>query len=448
MITQAENTIRKTVVVGLGATGLSCLRFLRDRGEVLWATDSRARPPGQQEAAALVDRPPSLGQLDPALILDADRVIVSPGVAADLPVLEQARAAGREVFGDIELFARHANAPVVAITGSNGKSTVTSMLAAMAEHAGLDAAVGGNLGVPALDLIREPAPSAYLLELSSFQLETTDSLRPIAAVVLNVSADHMDRHHSVEQYAAIKSRIYNGDGVMLVNADDPRVLAMARSDRRVVRFSVMPPAHDADYGLLEQDGEIWMACGSERLMPASELLVRGRHNLANALAAWALADILELPRLACRQALAEFPGLPHRGQWLARKGAVDWFNDSKATNVGAAAAAIAGMPGPLVLILGGDGKGADFTPLTACMDERVRGVVLLGRDAPQIAEALAGRVSLHQAADLPDAVAQAARLAQPGDSVLFSPACASFDMFENYQARGDAFAAAVGRLPQ
>ncbi|MCK8516290.1 UDP-N-acetylmuramoyl-L-alanine--D-glutamate ligase [Methylonatrum kenyense] len=446
-MTQTQNSMRSTVVVGLGATGLSCLRFLRRRGEVLWATDSRAEPPGRREAADLVDRPLALGGLDAALILDADRVIVSPGVAADLPVLQQARTAGREVFGDIELFARHANAPVVAITGSNGKSTVTSMLAAMAEQAGFDAAVGGNLGTPALELIRESAPDAYFLELSSFQLETTDSLRPVAAVVLNVSADHMDRHQSVERYAAIKSRIYNGDGVMLVNADDPRVLAMARDGRHVIRFSTLAPANDEDYGLLERGGEVWLMRGGEQLMPASALLVRGRHNLANALAALALARVLDLPLAACRRALQAFPGLPHRGQWLARKGGVDWFNDSKATNVGAAAAAIAGMPGPLVLLLGGDGKGADFTPLADCMDQRIRAVVLLGQDAPQIAAVLSGRVDLHQAADLQHAVRLAAELAQAGDSVLFSPACASFDMFENYQARGDAFAEAVGRLP-
>lgn len=447
MMTQTPNSIRSTVVVGLGATGLSCLRFMHGRGTELWATDSREQPPGRQEAASLVDRPLALGELDPGLILAADQVIVSPGIAADLPVLQQARAAGREVFGDIELFARHANAPVVAITGSNGKSTVTTMLASMTRQAGFDAAVGGNLGTPALDLLREPAPGAYLLELSSFQLETTDSLRPLAAVVLNVSADHMDRHHDVEQYAAIKSRVYQGEGVMLVNADDPRVLAMARDDRQVIRFSVRAPVNDGDYGLQEQGGEIWLMRGSDRLMPASELLVRGRHNLANALAALALADVLGLPLPACRRALQGFAGLPHRGQWLARKRGVDWFNDSKATNVGAAAAAIDGMPGPLVLLLGGDGKGADFAPLADCMEQRIRGVVLLGRDAPRIAAALAGRVRLQQATDLQDAVIRAAALARPGDSVLFSPACASFDMFENYQARGDAFAAAVGSLP-
>ncbi len=447
MMTETHNSKGSTVVVGLGATGLSCLRFLRRQPGALWAMDSRAQPPGAGEAAALVDRPLALGALDPDLLLSADRVVLSPGVPADLPLLDEARAAGIPVLGDIELFARHANAPVVGITGSNGKSTVTTLLGAMAEAAGSDVAVGGNLGTPALDLIREPAPDAYLLELSSFQLETTDSLRPLAAVVLNVSADHMDRHGDLGRYADIKARIYRGDGVMVLNADDPVVMAMAQPRRRTILFSGSLPAASGGYGLSEHDGETWLMRGSRALLPASALRVRGRHNLTNALAALALAEVLELDPAACDSALRSYRGLPHRSQWLACKAGVDWFDDSKATNVGAAAAAIAGMPGPLVLLMGGDGKGADFAPLAACMDQRIRGVILFGRDAPQLAAALQGHAMVYRAEDLDDAVLQAAQLATAGDSVLLSPACASFDMFDNYQARGRAFAAAVGRLP-
>jgi len=475
-----------TVVVGLGATGLACLRFLRGRHVPAAATDSRVNPPALAAVRALdATMPLALGGLDSALLCAAGEIVVSPGVPANDPALERARAAGVPVIGEIELFARNVNAPVVAITGSNGKSTVTTLVGLMGQSAGCDLAVGGNLGTPALDLLREPAPRAYVLELSSFQLETTTSLRPLAAVVLNISADHMDRHGTVEAYAAIKARCYAGDGLMLLNADDALVMAMATpaemtSDagqtgnqtanpgRRRVRFSAMPPANDADYGLLQVKppadrnadeeahggnddlGETWLMQGRTRLLPASELRLRGRHNLTNALAALALADALGLPLESCLQALREFPGLAHRTQWVASHGGVHWYNDSKATNVGAAAAAIQGMPGPLLLILGGDGKGADFRPLRDALVDavnpgRIRGVFLIGRDANLIEAALAGSVPVHHAADMDDAVHQAAALARSGDTVLLSPACASFDMYSGYEERGRVFQAAVAR---
>lgn len=444
---QATGDNKQTVVVGLGATGLACVRFLRNKGRRVAVTDSRPRPPGMDEARVLdPDMPMALGGFDSTLLHGADEIVLSPGVPPDAPELREARSAGIPVFGEIELFARHCNGPVVGITGSNGKSTVTTLLGRMASAAGRDVAVGGNLGTPALNLLREPAPDAYVLELSSFQLETTRSLRTVAAVVLNISADHMDRHASVEQYAAIKSRVYDGHGLMVLNADDPRVMEMARPGRQQVLFSRGEPTGPADYGLRTHAGETWLVRGDTRLVAASRLRLRGAHNLVNALAALALADALQLPRSESIAALEAFTGLPHRTEWVATVGGVDWYNDSKATNVGASAAAIQGMPGPLVLILGGDGKGADFTPLRDVMDDSIRAVVLIGRDGPLVEAALRGAVTMVTATDMDDAVVRAAALAQPGDSVLLSPACASFDMFSNYEERGRMFATAVGGL--
>ncbi|MEX2337433.1 MAG: UDP-N-acetylmuramoyl-L-alanine--D-glutamate ligase, partial [Aquisalimonadaceae bacterium] len=324
-----------TVVVGLGATGLACLRFLRGQGRRVGVTDSRSEPPRLNAARELdAAMPIAVGGFDHALLRSATEIVLSPGVPCDEPVLREARAAGIPVIGEIELFARHANGPVVGITGSNGKSTVTTLLGCMAEAAGRNVAVGGNLGTPALDLLRDPAPGAYILELSSFQLETTSSLRPVAAVVLNISADHLDRHGSVERYARIKAGIYNGDGLMVLNADDSLVMAMASDDRRQVRFSTGLPLTPGDYGLGRNGEEIWLMHGETRLVEASSLRIRGIHNLANALAALALADALALPRQTSIEALQAFPGLPHRSQWVAGTGGVDWYNDSKATNIG------------------------------------------------------------------------------------------------------------------
>lgn len=444
---QSTDNGGKTVVVGLGATGLACLRFLHGQGRALAAMDSRADPPGLTAARELdAGMPIVLGGFERELLCSATEVVVSPGVPADDPALEDARAAGVPVIGEIELFARNANGPVIGITGSNGKSTVTTLLGCMAQEAGLDVAVGGNLGTPAVALLREPVPDAYILELSSFQLETTFSLRPTAAVVLNISADHMDRHHSVAHYAHLKAGIYAGDGLMVLNADDPQVMAMARDGRRRILFSTTRPANAADYGLDQHGNDTWLVQGETRLVSASSLRIRGQHNLANALAALALADAMALPRASSIAALKTFPGLPHRTQWVGSVRGVHWYNDSKATNVGAAMAAISGMPGLLVLILGGDGKGADFTPLRAAMSERVRAVVLIGRDAPVIEQALDGAVTTVHATDMDQAVLRAAELAHQEDNVLLSPACASFDMFSGYEERGRVFEAAVGRL--
>ena len=380
--------------------------------------------------------------------MEARRLIVSPGVALREPVLLEAQARGVEVVGDIEVFARHARAPVVAVTGTNGKSTVTSLVREMAQAAGLAVRAGGNLGPPALDLLHDGEPDLYVLELSSFQLETTASLKPSAAVVLNITPDHRDRYATLDAYAQAKRRVYRGAGTRVINRDDPLAAAMAEPDGPVMGFTVRAPEPRC-FGLIPAEGGAWLAFEDERLMPVADLPIPGRHNVANALAALALGTAVGLPREAMVSALRRFHGLPHRCQWVGRASGVDWYNDSKGTNVGATCAALQGLAAerPVILLAGGDGKGADFTPLaSACQSGetgRVRAVVTLGRDGPLIAQALQGVVRVTRAHDLADAVAQAADLARSGDAVLLSPACASFDMFRDYVERGERFVAAV-----
>lgn len=430
-------------MVGLGMTGLSVLRFLRARGVRVAVTDSRATPPGlsvfQQEMA---DLPAAFGAFDAALFAQAEQIIVSPGVAVSEPLIEAARARGAEIIGDIELFARHVEAPVVAITGSNGKSTVTTLLGEMALAAGQTVHVGGNIGHPALDLLGDSRPDFYLLELSSFQLETTDTLNAAAAVVLNISPDHMDRYPSESAYAAAKQRIYRGDGLMLLNRDDAEVMAMRASGRSEVSFGLDKPAANA-FGRLEKGGEYWLARGDTALMPVRELGMAGSHNQANALAALALGEAMDLPMAAMLATLKRFTGLAHRSQWVAELDGVRWYNDSKGTNVGATLAAINGLQGPLVLLAGGQGKGADFRPLRAALADKGRAAVLMGEAADDIEQAMGDVLPVQRATDMQDAVSRAQALAQPGDTVLLSPACASFDMFSGFAARGEAFMAAV-----
>ncbi len=436
----------RAVVIGLGKTGLSCARFLVDRGFEVVVMDSRDTPPGLNELRQeLPELALVLGRFDAGQIERADLLVVSPGVSLKTPVLAAAIAAGKQAIGDIELFARYAGAPLVAITGSNGKSTVTTLLGEMAQYAGQRVRVGGNIGTPALELLQGEAPDLYILELSSFQLETTHSLNPAAAVVLNVSQDHLDRYEGMVEYADAKAGIYAGDGVMVINLDDPVVAGMHRSGRRSIGFTLNKPQDEGQFGLLEHDGQLWLARGSERLLPASRLRLAGRHNIANALAALALGTAVGLPMAAMLAVLPEFIGLAHRCQWVAQTHGVTWYNDSKATNVGASVAAIEGMPGRVVLIAGGQAKGQDFAPLKEAVEQHCRAVVLIGEDAAQIQEALADCVPVTQAENMADAVGQAKRMAEAGDSVLLSPACASFDMFSGFEERGRQFAAAVRR---
>jgi len=434
-----------SVVVGLGKTGASCLRYLAKRGMPVRATDSRRIPPGLEELGALgrsLDL--RLGGFDLSLLDGASQVLMSPGVPLEEPIARVARDRGIEVLGDVELFARNVQAPVIGITGTNGKSTVTSLVARMAAAAGRSVLAGGNLGTPALDLLEQPVPDLYVLELSSFQLETTWTLKLLAAVVLNVTADHMDRYATVGDYARAKSRIFANADTVVLNADDPLVSAMRGQEARTVTFSVERP--DADFCLLRSGAEMLLARRGEALLEVSRLKIAGRHNAANALAALALGEVAGLPMPAMLAALESFAGLPHRSEWIADVAGVRFVDDSKGTNVGATIAAVAGMPGPLVMIAGGLGKGQDFTPLAQAFRGKVRHVVLIGKDAPTLAAALEGVCPTQIAASMQEAVFAAAHAAQAGDTVLLSPACASFDMFRDYGHRGDVFAAAVREL--
>jgi UDP-N-acetylmuramoylalanine--D-glutamate ligase len=439
-----------SVVVGLGKTGASCVRYLAKRGERVSATDSRRAPPGLAELGDLagsIDL--KLGGFDLSLLDGATRLLMSPGVSLDEPIVKAARARGIEVLGDVELFARAVRAPVVGVTGTNGKSTVTTLVARMAAAAGRRVLAGGNLGEPALDLLAQPIPDLYVLELSSFQLETTSSLVLTAAVVLNVTADHLDRYPSIEAYARAKGRILANAATVVLNADDPWVLAMRdkeyRADAaRTLTFSI--ERTDTDFSLVRDGAQIFLARRGERWLDVARMRVAGRHNAANALAALALGEAVGLPRAPMLEALEAFPGLPHRSSWVADVAGVRYVDDSKGTNVGATMAAVAGMPGPLVMIAGGEGKGQDFKPLADAFRGKVRAAVLLGKDAPAIAAALEGVCRTETAASMDGAVEAARRIAVPGDTVLLSPACASFDMFRDYGHRGDVFAAAVQRL--
>ena len=439
-----------SVVVGLGKTGASCLRYLAKRGIPVRATDSRNAPPGLTELGALagsVDL--RLGGFDLSLLDGASQLLISPGVALEEPIARLARDRGIEVLGDVELFARHVQAPVIGVTGTNGKSTVTSLVARMAAAAGRSVLAGGNLGTPALDLLEQPVPDLYVLELSSFQLETTSSLHLQAAVVLNVTADHLDRYPSVAAYARAKSRIFAKAATVVLNADDPLVSAMRApqgqgGQTRTVTFSI--ERADADFTLLRSGSRIELARRGEGVLDVSRMKITGLHNAANALAALALGEAAQLPMSAMTAALESFPGLPHRSEWIADLSGVRFVDDSKGTNVGATIAAVAGMPGPLVMIAGGLAKGQDFTPLAQAFRGKVRHALLIGKDAAVLAAAIQGVCPIETAATMQQAVFAAARAAQAGDTVLLSPACASFDMFRDYGHRGDAFAAAVREL--
>jgi len=446
---------RQVLVVGAGLSGLSCVRHLLDLGCAVRVLDTRQIPPGLGELRRLLpDSAIFLGDWPAAAFAGVDEIVVSPGVGLDAGALVDAAAHGLPLLGDIELFARAVTRPVLAITGSNGKSTVTTLVGQMLTRAGRTAVVGGNLGTPALDLLAGPPPDAYVLELSSFQLERTASLRPAAACVLNLSPDHIDRHGSFAAYAAAKARVLDGAAVAVLSRDDAGVAALAgglAASQRVVWFGLGAPTGASDFGLLERDGAPWLARGDEALLPAAALRLPGRHNIANALAALALIDALGVPLAPALPALREFPGLPHRTQWVAEHAGVAWYDDSKGTNLGATLAAVEGLAptrpsGRLVLILGGQGKGQDFAPLRGALATHGRAAVLIGEDAGSIARAIGDAVPIRRAADMDAAVAAAAALAQPGDGVLLSPACASFDMFSGYAARGEAFVRAVRML--
>jgi UDP-N-acetylmuramoylalanine--D-glutamate ligase len=448
---------KKVLVLGLGDTGLSLARWLDGQGARVTVADSRAAPPhvarldAEVPGATLV-----VGPYRREDFAAAELIAISPGVPLAEPLVAEAVARGVPVVGDIELFAQalENRAKVLAITGSNGKSTVTEMVGAMCRKASMDTVVAGNIGLPVLDALGEAErsgalPDVYVLELSSFQLETTSSLNPAAATVLNVSEDHLDRYSGMSAYAAAKARIFAGDGVQVLNREDGYTEAMALKGRSVVTFGLDEPRKAEDWGLRRRNETLWLAHGAENLMKVSELPLAGLHNAANALAALALCHALGLPDKPLLAALREFKGLPHRVEKVGDLAGVTYYDDSKGTNVGATVAALSGMAGKVVLIAGGDGKGQDFSPLRAAVQGHARAVVLIGRDGPKIAAVLEGcGVPQLNAATLEEAVVIAAQHAQPGDAVLLSPACASWDMFRNYAHRAEVFIKAVKRLSQ
>ena len=440
------NTCR-TLIVGLGESGLSVARYLSRTGAQVAIVDNRMEPPGLARLREELsdDIALFLGRFHHEAFTRAERIVVSPGVSVNEPEIAAAAARGVEIIGDIELFVRAATAPVVAVTGSNGKSTVTTLFGVMAKQAGLEVRVGGNLGTPALDLLGKAEPDCYALELSSFQLETTHNLRAAAATVLNISADHLDRYPDLAAYAASKQRIYQGARVQVVNRDDANAADLADPQRQQIGFTLAPPA-EGDYGIIMHGDEQWLARGNKALMPVSGLRMAGWHNTGNALAALALGGAIGLPQDIMIETLREFPGLPHRCQWIGEYNGVSWYNDSKGTNVGATQAAIRGTAGPVVLIAGGDGKGADFSPLADSVRDKCRAVILIGQDAPRLEEAIGGAAPVVHAASMREAVLCASERMLPGDSVLLSPACSSLDMFRDYQERGTAFMDSVREL--
>ena len=437
------------IVVGLGKSGMSLVRFLAQQGVRFAVADTRANPP---ELATLQRDYPEVevrcGELDVDFLCRASELYVSPGLALATPALREAAARGVKMSGDIDLFTRHAKAPIVAITGSNAKSTVTTLVGEMAAAAGRKVAVGGNIGTPALDLLSDDV-ELYVLELSSFQLETTERLGAEVATCLNISEDHMDRYDGMAQYHLAKHRIFRGARQVVVNRDDALSRPLIADQVPCWTFGLGKPDFKR-FGLIEENGEKQLAFQFEALMPTAELKIRGAHNQSNALAALALGHAVGLPFAAMLDTLRRFAGLPHRCQWVCELRGVGYYDDSKATNVGAALAAIEGLgadiAGKLVLIAGGDGKGADFSALKAPVAKFCRAVVLLGRDAEQIAEALGDAAPLLRVKTLDEAVQRCAELAQSGDAVLLSPACASLDMFKNFEERGRLFAQAAEGL--
>lgn len=438
------------VVIGLGKTGLSCVRYLRGLGYKVAVNDTRDNPPNLAELQAeFPDVEISLGKLDEHLLLKAHEIIASPGISINEPELLSARLnAGIAVIGDIELFCRAVDKPIVAITGSNAKSTVTTLVGLMAENAGINVAVGGNLGTPVLELLNQPA-DLYVLELSSFQLETTHSLRAAAAVVLNISEDHMDRYANMQEYHKAKHRIYRNCHFYITNRQDLLTVPLLPEAIPNTSFGLDKPDLNT-YGVIREQGKSYLAKGQAKLLATDEMGIFGEHNVANALAALALGEAVNIPMAAMLQTLKEFTGLKHRCQLVTKHQGVAWYNDSKGTNVGATLAAINGLGaairGKVLLIAGGVGKGQDFSPLSPALAQYGKALILLGEDADKIDQAVKADVKKVHVSSLVDAVKQAQQLASEGDAILLSPACASFDMFKHYEDRGEQFVVAVKNI--
>ncbi len=431
------------LIVGLGTTGFSVARFLARHHFRFAVADSRSNPPSAKELSALFPETPFIGgAFDSPGFSAFTHLVVSPGIALTEPAIQAACANGAKIVSDIDLFALSTDAPVIAVTGSNGKSTVTTLLGHIGGAAGKKTAAGGNLGTAALDLLEQEA-ELYVLELSSFQLERSSALNACAATVLNISADHLDRHRTMEAYAEEKRKVFNGDGVMVLNADDDRVVGMYEPQRQTRWFSI---SKATGFHVALKEGIEYLADEERLLMPCHDLPLEGRHNIANVLAALALGEAAGLGVEKMCAALKDFRGLEHRMQKVARTAGIDWVNDSKATNIGACIAALEGYDDKVILLAGGDAKGADMNELQETVRTKAKGVILMGKDADLIDKALDGCVPTYHALSMEQAVQKAGKLANRGDTVLLSPACSSLDQYKNYQQRGERFAGAVKAL--
>ena len=438
------------VVAGLGISGVSAVNFLHEKGYRVAVTDSRAVPPGHDQIPADVQT--SFGQFDQDLLLSAEEIIISPGLDPKLPEIQAAIAKGIPVISEIQVLRRATDKPIVAITGSNAKSTVTTLIGLMAENAGKKVAVGGNLGRPALDLTKDD-PELYILELSSFQLETTSNLNAEVAVVLNLSEDHLDRHGDMMGYHTAKHRIFQGVKKVVHNRDDSLTRPLVPDATPMQSFGLNAPDMN-QYGVLrETDGTMWLARGRGRLLKSSDMYMQGTHNVANALACLALGEAIDLPLDSMLETLKTFKGLEHRCEFVKDVNGVRYYNDSKGTNIGATLAALDGLgaaievqQGKVAIILGGQGKGQDFTALRESLSKFAKVAVLIGEDRPVMQKAIEATTNLLHAESLAEAVALCQQNTQPNDVVLLSPACASFDMFSGYPQRGHQFVALVNEL--
>lgn len=448
-MTQMIATNRIKAVIGTGITGLSVARFLAQQKIAFVLMDTRLSPPNLENIKSeFPNIQLELGELRSDTLLNCDEIILSPGVAAETAAIAEAKAQGIPVIGDIELFSRYAKAPIVAITGSNAKSTVTTLVGEMAKKAGIKVAVGGNLGTPALELLGDDV-ELYVMELSSFQLETVSKLNAKVATILNISADHLDRYTDMRAYILAKLRVYFGAEHIVVNRNDVLTHPPLAANVKPIYFG--GKADFGSFGLIEDEGKTYLAKNLKPLLDAKELKISGKHNVDNALAALALGDAAGIPINAMVETLKEFRGLHHRCEYVATKSGVDFYNDSKGTNIGATVAAIAGLsrsPAQLIVIAGGEGKGQDFAELNPTLEKNPCHLVLIGRDAPVIADAVKGFAQISFATSMQDAVQSAYGMAKSGDAVLLSPACASFDMFKNYEDRGEQFCAQVLALQE
>lgn len=438
------------VIVGLGLTGVSCVKYLLSQNQGIAVVDSRENPPGLKEFKKNFPHVPLyLGSFDHPIIFQAKELVISPGIPLTHPVFLAAQQQGIGLIGDIELFARACRSPIIGITGTNAKGTVTTLVGEMAKASGKKVLVGGNIGVPALDLLAQEPAELYVLELSSFQLERTQSLKTLASCILNLTPDHLDHHGTVENYLAAKQVIYQSTDFAVWNRDDKATYPNVSPQKKLLSFG-LDVIDDQNYGLSHADNTTWLMRGKEKLLDVKQLKINGQHNYLNALAAMALGEACGFELKDMLTALSSFKGLLHRCEWVREKNKVIWYNDSKGTNVGATLAAINGLgstiKGKLVLIAGGLGKGADFSLLREPVKRFVKNVILIGKDAPVLAETFKDLVPLQHAKTLQEAVLLADSTAVENDAVLLSPACASWDMFQHYEERGEVFKQAVRNL--